>query len=78
MVYAERLDPKLFVFSRHASNACLLAIAADRVAETVVHRLGIQQRLNEGLAVANRQRKLLMIFDRTQSCVLHTRQHKIG
>ena len=64
--------------TRHASNAGSLAIAANRVAQTVIHRLRIQQGVDERFAIADGKGDLTVFLDRASGRVLHTRQHEIG
>ena len=54
MAGRQRLDRDFFVSSGgHASNAGPLTIAAHRVAQTVIDRLRIQERINEGFDKMN-------------------------
>lgn len=64
MAWHQRLDAKLLSsFVGHASNAGLLAIAADRSVKTIVDRLRVQQRVDESLAVADRECELAVLLD---------------
>ena len=77
MLGSENLDASAFERLRHELDAGGLAIAADRFAKTVVDRLGIQERVDKGLAIANGQFKLVMLLDGPPRRVLHAGQHEI-
>ena len=79
MMRAERFySEKSFFFAQHALNASSFAIAAHRIPEEIIDLLRVQQRIDEGFAVANRERELAMFLDRASGRILHAHQHEIG
>jgi hypothetical protein len=74
MLRTERLDPKRSLRSaRHQLYAGGSAIAAHRVAQTVIHGLWVQQRIDKRLAVTHRQFELLVFLNRPPRGVLDAR-----
>lgn len=57
-------------FADHASNAGSLAIAADRVAQTVIDGFRSQQCMNEGLTVRDREDERMVFLDRAEGILL--------
>jgi hypothetical protein len=56
-------------FADHASNAGSLAIAADRVAQTVIDGFR-SQCMNEGLTVRDREDERMVFLDRAEGILL--------
>src|ERR1035437_4326912 len=78
MVRTEDLDPKRSLRGvRHRLYAGGFAIAAHRVAQTVVDGLRIQQRIDKRMAVAHRQFELLEFLNRPPCGILDAGQYKI-
>ena len=64
--------------AHHLLRASRFAIAANRVAETIVYGLWIEQRRDEGLAIPHRKFELPMRFDCFVRRILYACQDKIG
>src|ERR1700737_982039 len=78
MLRAKNIDTKHpRGWDSHLLCAGRFAITAHRLAQAVIDGLGIEERLDEHLAVPNGQFELLVRLDRSPRRVLNARQHKI-
>jgi hypothetical protein len=78
MLRAENFDPQRIAGrSTHASDAGSLAVTTHSIAQTIANRVWIDQGLDVGLAVTDRQINALVLFDRAAGRFLNTGQHEI-
>jgi Uri superfamily endonuclease len=75
---AERLNPQpVRLFIDHVLDASTLTIAADRIAEAIIDRRRLEERLNESLTVSQREIEDLVLLDCPARSVLNAGQDEI-
>ncbi|CCV13209.1 hypothetical protein MESS4_530015 [Mesorhizobium sp. STM 4661] len=78
VLWAKHLNPKrILVRSAHSSGAGGLTIPSHCIAQTIIDRLRVDKRIDEGAAVADGKIETLMLLDGPAGSFLHTGQYEI-